>query len=85
MKSYLEFKENKESSYVVKVTKTKRFWIYNKEYNELIGNIYWRPSWRQYVIHFESETDWSKGCVMECLKFIDKLNAERKECLSLLR
>jgi hypothetical protein len=78
-KSYLEFRED-----LNKVGKTKRFWIYNKDYNELIGNIYWRPSWRQYVIHTEV-ADWSKGCVMECLKFIDKLNAERKECLSLLR
>ena len=45
---------------------------------DVLGEIYWRSGWRRYVMHFETDCDWSIECMAQCYKFIQKLMQDRK-------
>ena len=53
--------------------KTRAFKVISAHSNEQLGQICWRCGWRRYVMHFDSDCDWSVECMAQCYKFIQKL------------
>lgn len=72
-KEFLKFKDVTD-----KTKKTKKYEVYSTHDGSYLGDVYWRGSWRQYVMHFEGECDWSTECMAQCSKFLAKLMKERK-------
>ncbi len=78
---------NSESKWLIFVevnvgeTKTKKFEVYNKEYNELLGRIKWYGAWRQYAFMPESKKElvFEKTCLKDISEFLNNLMNERKE------
>ena len=44
----------------------------------LLGTIQWSPTWRQYIYSSMSETDWSVGCLMQIVEFLNALKKNKK-------
>jgi len=59
--------------------KTDRYEIWNAQFNELIGHVFWRGGWRQYVWRMVPDVDTSRSCGKEIIDFINKLMDERKK------
>lgn len=61
-----------------KTKKTKKFEVYSAHDGSYLGYVHWRTEWRRYIMHFESECDWSIECMNQCYTFITQLMQERK-------
>lgn len=63
-----------------KTARTDKFLVTNKS-GELIGLIWWRNGFRQYVFttHTEYAIDLSRSCMRDLCDFIDELMEKRKE------
>ena len=44
----------------------------------LLGTIKWYNHWRKYCFYPESNIIWDNKCLMELVKFLDKINYEYK-------
>ena len=54
-------------------------WIwscYNNKTNELLGDIDYYKSWRQYVIEFQSGCVFNNQCLRDIADFLDQINKE---------
>jgi hypothetical protein len=47
-------------------------------HHEVLGEIRWSPTWRQYIFVPESETDWSLGCLTQVTDFLSLVNKSKK-------
>ena len=53
-------------------------WVCVNHGNELLGEVHWYSSWRQYC-YFPAETSvYSIGCLQDIVHFVEQLNAEHK-------
>ena len=59
--------------------KTKRFYVYSKHSNDLLGVVCWKCGWRCYVMEYRNDIIMSIGCHKELNEFMQKLEDERKE------
>lgn len=73
MAKWLEFQEMQTS------TKTKVFFVWNKEKSTLIGEVRWYGPWRQYAFMPAQNTVWERQCLMDIARFINNLMVERKK------
>ena len=74
MKEWLEFRETLQ----LPNRKTKRFNVWSKCSESVIGSIKWYPQWRHYCFFPEEYTVYSDRCLIEISKFIAKLNTNHK-------
>jgi hypothetical protein len=72
-----EYKYIKFDKIVIPGRKTAVYTIVNISSGTIIGRISWNGQWRQYCFYSESETVFSKGCLLDIIDFIDQLNDER--------
>jgi hypothetical protein len=59
-------------------TKTKIFWVQNRNDNSLIGEVRWYGPWRQYAFYPMPNTVYERQCLMDITKFIHYLMMQRK-------
>ena len=60
--------------------KTSRWACYNNSSNDLLGDVYWYPSWRQYCFFPSFDTVFSAGCLEDVNTFMrDLRKAELQE------
>ena len=60
--------------------KTKKFEIYNKNSNELLGKVYWYAHWRKYIFSpSPKELIFDVTCMFDIINFIDNLMEERRK------
>lgn len=73
--SYLSFIEMKDDKRI-----TKQFYIFNVASGVIIGYIVFFPQWRKYVLVPEERTKviFDSKCLLEIIKFLDKVNQERQ-------
>jgi len=74
----------KETQYLVfeelpTKTKTKYITVTNKRSQDIIGEIKWYGSWRQYCFFPEFDTVWNNGCLTDVLEVINTLMEDRKK------
>jgi len=55
--------------------------VYRVVSNEgtVLGRIFWKWTWRQYVFEPSSNTVWSRSCMREVQNFLRKLMNDRKK------
>jgi len=53
--------------------------ILNTKYGNRIGDVVWYPPWKQYVFEGAEDCVFSADCLQEIVKFLLRLNEERKE------
>ena len=51
--------------------------ILNNKSNDILGEIRWHSSWRQFCFFPEDNTIWSKGCLSDVQDAIHDINLER--------
>ena len=74
MKKHLKFDDSLSKS-----GKTKIVSVFNKDTKEYLGQIYWRPTWRQYVWNCCDNVDMSDTCLEEIQNKIRLLKSERNK------
>ena len=72
MKNYIVFQQ------LIYTGKTKRYEIVSIRNGDILGYIYWKKEWRQYVFNPTFSTVWSIGCLKDIQDFLDNLMNERK-------
>lgn len=75
-KKYLEFKDVSNNE-----QKTKKFMIWSKCSECILGFIRWDTGWRHYLFFptLEFETKYSDRCMMNIGLFLEQLNQEHKD------
>jgi hypothetical protein len=64
---------------LIKETDKTQVWdVINKSSEEPLARIYWYYQWRQYVISPEPNTVYNDGCLDTIIKFMKRLNIEKK-------
>lgn len=43
-----------------------------------LGKVYWRNTWRKYVLHTWDDEDWDQVCLDQASEFLKRVNAEHK-------
>jgi hypothetical protein len=59
--------------------KTKKFNVFNKGSDYLLGHIAWYPQWRQYCYFPALRTVFSVGCIDDISQFIKEQNEAHKK------
>ena len=65
-------------SYLHSGRKTKTFICANNNTDVQLGDVAWSRAWRQYCFEPESQTVFSKSCLLDICDFIKQLIEERK-------
>lgn len=65
--------------------KTDIYHVVTKDGNALLGQISWYGPWRQYAFMPNSNTVFERQCMLDIVRFIHRLMAERKEKKELLK
>lgn len=60
-------------------TKTTIWSCKNKKSGDVIGLVEWYCNWRQYCFMPKGDTVFSRGCMLDVIEFINKLEDERKK------
>ena len=72
--AYLRFDEQPQE----RDRKTKRVWVWSRTHGDLLGEIRWWGSWRQYAFLPSSGTVWNPECMATINAAIKALMDERK-------
>ena len=60
-------------------TRGDKWALHNKSSGDLLGLLEYHPSWRQWVWETRAECIFSADCLQGIVKFLGRLNKERKE------
>ena len=63
--------------------KTDVYNILSKSEGDILGKVKWFPNWRQYTFFPEKGTVFSKGCLEDINRFLQKLKDDRRKWVKL--